>query len=315
MNETRKEATIKYFEDRAKEWVDDAYDSSAGLIPIGEQRIDRVRSILGSYIKRENPGDFSICDLGCGDGSLCMKLAAQGYRVTGVDRSRSMISLATEKNPHPDENLAFIHSDIEDVAKAVNGKRFDIVTSLGVMYYLDDDTFFSAARSILSQSGMMIISCRNRLFNVFAGSSKRYAELEGGSLAKIITELFSIDTSIKLPELLQVVEKLRDILMVIKDKDIPRSEHSANSEKLKEVLHKIEGRQHTPEEIKSTAKRYGLKLENLYGIQPHFFSANAHDQDANIILKKLSEALLPLAHLPISLIWSSHFIAEFHAID
>ena len=73
--------------------------------------------------------DETILDLGCGDGTLRMKIAAVGADVYGIDNSSSMIKAARKKGVHATlgngENLPF-------------NRQFDAVFSNAALHWMKD---------------------------------------------------------------------------------------------------------------------------------------------------------------------------------
>src|SRR5690625_3610175 len=57
----------------------------------------------------------SIVDLGCGTGSISVRLAKSGYHVTGVDKSADMLTAADEKARNEYVNINFIQQDIRSL--------------------------------------------------------------------------------------------------------------------------------------------------------------------------------------------------------
>jgi SAM-dependent methyltransferase len=77
--------------------------------------IDRIRS----YISRHRPGARTLLELGCGTGALLAGLA-EGFSVTGVDRSPEMLSLAARAVP----GARLLQADITAVTLP---SQFDVV--------------------------------------------------------------------------------------------------------------------------------------------------------------------------------------------
>lgn len=63
------------------------------------------------FIKKYMSNIDHIVDLGCGTGEIAIQLAKQGYKVTGVDLSEEMLTLAQQKS-HSMDNLQWICQDI-----------------------------------------------------------------------------------------------------------------------------------------------------------------------------------------------------------
>src|SRR5262245_61803769 len=56
----------------------------------------------------------SILDLGCGTGNHALRLAAQGYRVVGIDRSAEMLDIANQKARDQLTDVSFYQADVRN---------------------------------------------------------------------------------------------------------------------------------------------------------------------------------------------------------
>jgi SAM-dependent methyltransferase len=85
-----------------------------------EQECDRVEELFGALASQPVR---TILDLGCGTGNHSLRLAARGYSVTGVDRSKSMLREAASKRDSTDKlAVEFVCSDLQDLSL---GRKFD----------------------------------------------------------------------------------------------------------------------------------------------------------------------------------------------
>ncbi|GAA2899687.1 class I SAM-dependent methyltransferase [Streptomyces violaceus] len=75
-----------------------------------------------------------VLDLGCGSGSLSLLASEQGHRVTGVDLSPAMVTLAREKLAGRD--AVFLVGDA--AAPPIGEQRFDAVLVRHVLWALPD---------------------------------------------------------------------------------------------------------------------------------------------------------------------------------
>jgi SAM-dependent methyltransferase len=119
----------------------------------------RLETVLGWLVKI-SPG-LSILDYGCGSGVLLRELSARGFQVTGVDVSEGMLDEARR-------NLAAAGSvRLERVGPDFLGAyldaAYDVITSLGVLEYLDDPwRLLEMLADVLKPGGRIIISVPNR---------------------------------------------------------------------------------------------------------------------------------------------------------
>ena len=139
-------------------------------------------------------GVQSICDLGCGNGHITGRLAALGYRVTGVDASASGIQIARRAYP----GVEFVHALID---RDLNLGQFDLVISSDVIEHLyRPSDLLEAAVTQLKPDGQILLGTpyHGYLKNlVLAASGKMDAHFsalhDGGHI-----KFFSVNTLSKL---------------------------------------------------------------------------------------------------------------------
>jgi SAM-dependent methyltransferase len=100
----------------------------------------------------------SVLDLGCGTGGHLIPMARSGYDVTGVDRSREMISIAEAKTLSEGLTPSLLVADVRDLAL---GRTFDAVVAMFAVvgYQLsnrDLASMFSVARDHLDVGGLFV---------------------------------------------------------------------------------------------------------------------------------------------------------------
>ncbi|MEU4469153.1 class I SAM-dependent methyltransferase [Streptomyces sp. NPDC024017] len=98
-------------------------------------RDPEVRRAWAGRLRGWLPGRAGdVLDLGCGTGSLSLLASEQGHRVTGVDLSPAMVTLAREKLAGRD--AVFLVGDA--AAPPVGEQRFDAVLVRHVLWALPD---------------------------------------------------------------------------------------------------------------------------------------------------------------------------------
>ncbi|MGZ8883285.1 MAG: class I SAM-dependent DNA methyltransferase, partial [Nitrososphaeraceae archaeon] len=117
---------------------------------------------INRIIKKNNPEAKKILDLGCGTGKHLLHFAKRGYDTYGVDKSKTMLSIAN-KNCQMDKNLniKLINGDIRNIELSQN---FDVVVSLfHVLSYQitnsDLKSTFDVVKKYLSLNGLFIFDC------------------------------------------------------------------------------------------------------------------------------------------------------------
>ena len=99
----------------------------------------------------------SIVECACGTGSITLELCAKGYRMTGIDLSQQMLSIAMKKARDKGYTVPFI---CQDMAKLSLGRRADaILATCDGLNYLHAEKvarFFDRASFGLRSGGMLL---------------------------------------------------------------------------------------------------------------------------------------------------------------
>lgn len=312
--------TIKrYFEENAMKWLEDAYASSNYTYPVG---LHRSRITMRILTQKFGSRSLNLLDIGCGSGDLCVLEAESGHQATGIDQSEAMINNAENRlRALPDEiraRLRFIQTGLRTVGGKLPRKTYDAVTSLGVIYYLPDDgELFTCARHLLKSGGILIISCRNRLFNMVSVSDYMLKEIECGLAPDLLTEIKGLYHQIPQGNVIRFIENLKQAVSQIPD-DAQQSHEERTSPTVREDVgttpgytFDIEGRQHTPSQLKANAAKFGFVNVGYYGVHPHLLIPKLNRRLPPQVFNQLSDCLCAFEDLPISLIWSSQFIGVF----
>ncbi len=132
-------------------------------------------------------GVRSICDLGCGNGHIAGRLASLGYEVTGIDASRSGISIAQRAYP----NANFIEVFIQN---AVSSEQFDLILSSDVIEHLyRPSDLLEAAFTLLKPHGHLLIGTpyhgylKNLALAISGRMDSHYSALHDGGHIKFFS--------------------------------------------------------------------------------------------------------------------------------
>jgi SAM-dependent methyltransferase len=109
------------------------------------------------------PDGAEILDAPCGHGRIANRLAARGFRVTGLDNNERFIELARSRAAEQDVSVDYLEGDLRELP--FEG-RFDAVinwfTSFG---YFDDDTnrqVLAGFRRALKPGGVLLLEQASR---------------------------------------------------------------------------------------------------------------------------------------------------------
>jgi 2-polyprenyl-3-methyl-5-hydroxy-6-metoxy-1,4-benzoquinol methylase len=302
--------TVKeYFIKNAAEWVDYGHTKDGNNYPVGKHRNRIVKKII-----ERNKSTNSILDIGCGGGNLCVDLAKEGYKVKGVDESSEMIKIAKRSIEKLNFNydISFDKLSLQNISD--DKEEYDVITSMGVIGYLDnDDILFDIASRKLQKGGKFIVSCRNRLFNLFPGSKYLRKEIDEGGVIELLNEINNLDNSnMPMGETSDFIESIKEIeannnLKFEKNNFI---ENGPSKGLLDEsFLSKI--RQHTPSSLDISADKFGFSRDAVFGVHPHLLPTTLNNKLPPGLYNQLASSLECWEENPISLIWSSVFISVY----
>jgi SAM-dependent methyltransferase len=157
----------------------------------------------------EVSGTARIVDVGCGQGTQAIRLAAAGYQVTGVDRSAELLDHARRTaDAEPEvvqQRLSWQRGDLFDFAAAHAGE-WDLVCCHGVLMYLSN--LPDAVRALVSLArtgGLVSILTRNQAgIAMRAGMTRRWADaLRGFDADRYTNWLGLADVRADRPEAVQ----------------------------------------------------------------------------------------------------------------
>jgi ubiquinone/menaquinone biosynthesis C-methylase UbiE len=117
-----------------------------------------MAALLPAILERFHAEPRKILDLACGEGTFCVAMAKEAYRVTGVDFSTHMLELARERAIQEKVNVAFLLQDMRSLAIE---ERYDLVTcwydSLNYLLEVEDlEKAFACAYRVLKHDGLFI---------------------------------------------------------------------------------------------------------------------------------------------------------------
>jgi SAM-dependent methyltransferase len=126
---------------RKKEWFDDdTFWRELYPFMFPEKRFAAAAAQIGKVLKLTKPKGKAVLDLCCGPGRLAIPLAQKGFSVTGVDRTKFLLSVARVKAKVARVKVEWVRADMRDFRRP---NSFDLVlsmlTSFGYFDRQDED--------------------------------------------------------------------------------------------------------------------------------------------------------------------------------
>lgn len=145
------------------------YDTMMSDIPYDEWA-DYVKELLAD--EDIKPG-AKVVELGCGTGSFTLEMCKGGFRMTGIDISSDMLSVASAKFEQTEySGVVFSEQDMTEFSLP---ERVDALVSVcdSVNYLLNEgdlDNLFDRAEKSLKSNGVFIVDLKTKYFyeNVLA---------------------------------------------------------------------------------------------------------------------------------------------------
>jgi len=302
-----------FFDGNAKQWILNGYNDDGYNYPVALHRLRVIKKILSSY-----GNGLEVADLGCGGGNISLALAELGHNVIGIDGAEKMIklsnSLRSTASKNIQQNVSFEHSPITDNNQKEG--KFDVCIAMGVIGYFEHDgELFDEVKRLLKPGGIFLVSCRNRLFNMQSISFRTANEISNDNAIEILDEIETLYKRIPVERANDMVQKLRSSVNNLPDyfKYDEEKMKSPSEKTNKDLSYKpyYEPRQHTPNELTSTANQSGFENVSYHGVHPHLIDPNINKLLPPKVFNQISSCLNALEDLPVSLTWSSVFIGAF----
>lgn len=303
----------QYFTDNADTWVAGAYvqDDVTAKYPLGNERVSLA---LSAVVERLGQPRGHLLDLGCGGGQLCFEAARAGMQATGIDIADGMVDLCRQSARQlPQEQRHRVDFQVGDVVNTgLDAGQYDAVAALGLIEYVPEDAaFLNEAYRLLRPGGVLVVTCRNRLFNLFSQNDYTQRELNNGAAAGLLDEIRDIIACDVTPDTLHgllrgIKAALPDLEEAVKrDITLRNDESSSSRQGFAQEL-----RQHTPEEIVATGERAGFINPGFVSVHPHPLPP-AYERIAPHFFNTLARTFTIFADKPAGLLWSSCFQVTF----
>lgn len=129
---------------------------------LGNLRNTIRQELIGRQLAPHANAGMTVLDVGCGQGTQALRLAARGCRVTGVEPSADLRDRCAADASDQGVVIELIEGTIESLDAVLVLRRFDLVCAHGVLMYLDDRAVAVAALAArLAPGGRLSITVRN----------------------------------------------------------------------------------------------------------------------------------------------------------
>jgi len=121
-----------------------------------------------------------VLDLGCGTGSITVKMSQMGYDMTGIDLSCEMLNVAREKAEKPGQDILFLNQHMTEFE--LYGTVDAIISSLDSVNYITEDggveQMLKLCNNYLNPGGLLIfdINSEYKLKNILGNNTFVYDE-------------------------------------------------------------------------------------------------------------------------------------------
>jgi len=122
--------------------------------------ISRGLTIAEQYLLSSLAGKGSVLDIGCGAGRACFELAEREYKVTGIDVSEGLLSVARKISMDKGTPIDFIHT--EGVWLPFQDNTFEVVTGFKILCYIPTrelrETYLAEIFRVLKPGGTCVMT-------------------------------------------------------------------------------------------------------------------------------------------------------------
>ncbi len=313
MKTIQKKVTQSFFNKVANEWFERTYDPKGSYLKFPVNRL-RKDAALMEIEKLDLKPKMKTMDIGCGTGQLVVDLLYKGFEAYGIDVADKMIqeankSLVKSRVDKFNQKEIFKVADVEDLNLAK--KRYNLITALGLLEYLDtDEELFKVLKNVVVSKGYALVECRNKFFNLFSGNNYTLSICESGQLKGLVNSLsevekFSPIADIGIPNIQKLVTASIENFL---EESIGKKEWNVSTQKkYTKYPEKMLRRQHTPQELAKTAKKFGFELGYVVYYHLHPYPPK-YEKKFPQIYNKISDLMTPLGQTSLGATSASAFI-------
>lgn len=308
---SRQKKLTKYFFNKvSREWFTRTYDPKGNLFKYPGNSV-RMATALGEIVNLGIKNKNTL-DIGCGTGQLVIELLKQGQKAEGIDIASNMIDEARmhlgKASIKADPEKVFKVSDLANFKSQI---KYDAVTALGLLEYLDTDAeLFSLLKNAVKPGGYAFVECRNKFFNLFSANDYIVKAASNREIGKLISEMkeverFSPTPDSEIPKIQKgIAGEMESFLgSTLKNKNWMETIVPTYTKYPKYMVR----RQHTPQELELSAKKFGFELKYVVYWHAHLYLPK-YESKFPKIYNKLSLLMTPLGRTSLGAWMCSSFI-------
>lgn len=149
-----------------------------------DDRMERAEAMADSLIDLAGVREGSVLDLCCGPGRYSMALARRGFRVTGVDRTGSLLETASSLARLKETEVEWVLSDMRDF---IRPGSFDLAISMFTSFgyfetHMENMQVLANVRESLRQGGRFLLETMGKEILASIFRPVTLEELEDGSM-------------------------------------------------------------------------------------------------------------------------------------
>ena len=157
---------------------------------------ERLLGEIATLVARSAPASAAstVLDVSCGTGTVAARIAALGYRVTGIDAVGHLVDVARQRWAGRGSALSFEHRDLA-AEPAPGAGAFDVLVSMHTLYWHPrPDALLAACRRALKPGGHAIFLTYGRPARVVSTLRDVYAV--AGGLAALRSLRWLVPTAV-----------------------------------------------------------------------------------------------------------------------
>lgn len=115
----------------------------SGFEPVWSAQLGSLRNLVRQHVMASQLGEHlsgvrTVLDVGCGQGTQALLLAARGLTVTGVDPSPALLAQLRADATHRGVPVETMVGEVASLDETLGDRSFDLVCAHGLLMYLDD---------------------------------------------------------------------------------------------------------------------------------------------------------------------------------